>query len=467
MYSAPRAKRLVSAMEARVRQRIGRLHARGVTLLACGLTMGIAAAVSFAAPTVTPAGCVDDLDSGWDLCARTARGLGTPTAAAVSPDGKSVYVTGSGDDAIVRFTRNTTTGVLTSAGCVDDNDTGSDTCAQTTNGLDAAVSVAVSPDGKSVYAAAFEDDAIVRFNRDTTTGALTPAGCVDDNDSGADACAQKVDGLDGAGSVAVSPNGKSVYVSSFFDEAVVRFNRNTTSGALTPAGCVDDNDSGPETCAQSTNGLAGAYSVNAGQNGSVYAVSFSDSAIVRFNRNPTSGVLTPAGCVDDSDYGYDACAQNTRGLFGAASSAVSADGKSLYAASIADSAIVRFNRNTTSGALTPAGCMDDNDSGPDVCAQTTNGLWGADSVAVSQDGQSVYAAGFNDDAIVAMNRNVTTGAIAAAGCIDDDDTGADACARSTHGLYQANAVVLSANGKSLYAVSNGDSAVVRLNRVTN
>ena len=56
-------------------------------------------------------------------------------------------------------------------------------------------------------------------------GELTPAGCIDDNDTGADGCAGSADGLDGARSVAVSPDGKSVYAASNNDDAIARFDR--------------------------------------------------------------------------------------------------------------------------------------------------------------------------------------------------------------------------------------------------
>jgi hypothetical protein len=69
------------------------------------------------------------------------------------------------------------------------------------------------------------DDAVVRFDRDLTTGALTPQGCIQDNDTGADACAQSADGLDDSRSVAVSLDGRSVYSASSGDDAVVRFDR--------------------------------------------------------------------------------------------------------------------------------------------------------------------------------------------------------------------------------------------------
>ena len=119
-------------------------------------------------------------------------------------------------NAVARLNRNTTTGAITqpagSAGCISED--GAGPCADG-HGLDGPTSVAVSPDGKSVYVASSSASAVARLNRNTTTGAITQpagtAGCV--SETGAGPCA---DGhaLDGPYSVAVSPDGKSVYVAS-------------------------------------------------------------------------------------------------------------------------------------------------------------------------------------------------------------------------------------------------------------
>jgi hypothetical protein len=110
------------------------------------------------------------------------------------------------------------------AGCVSEEGTGP--CADG-HALDDPLSVAVSPDGKSVYVASFRlGGAVARLNRDPATGWIAqPAGtggCI--SDTGAGICANG-HGLDNPYSVAVSPDGKSVYSTSGGSKAVVRFNR--------------------------------------------------------------------------------------------------------------------------------------------------------------------------------------------------------------------------------------------------
>ena len=147
---------------------------------------------------------------------------------------------------------------------MDDNDAGQgpDTCGQSTDGLDRAQAVAVSPDNASVYAGSRDDDAVVRFDR-AAGGALTPQGCIDDNDTGPDDCAQGADGLDDVFGLAVSADGLFLYAAARGDDAIAVFDRSPNPGALTPRGCVDDNDppQGGDECAQSTDGLNGARSV--------------------------------------------------------------------------------------------------------------------------------------------------------------------------------------------------------------
>ncbi len=172
------------------------------------------------------------------------------------------------------------------AGCV--SETGAGPCADG-HGLMLPAGVAVSPDGKSVYAASYDSDAVARLNRNTTAGAIgQPAGtpgCISETGSGG-SCA---DGhaLINPHAVAVSPDGKSVYVASYGD-AVARLNRNPTTGAITQpagtAGCVSEDGTGP--CADG-HALKGPQGVAVSADGkSVYVASFVSNAVARFNRTP-------------------------------------------------------------------------------------------------------------------------------------------------------------------------------------
>src|SRR6266540_3837723 len=282
-----------------------------------------------------------------------------------------------------------------------------------------------------------------------STGALTPQGCIADVGDLA-GCGTTQQGLAAAFGVATSPDGKSVYVASEIDDAVVRFDRNTTTGALTPPGCIADVGDAAG-CGTTQQGLGEAVGVAVTPDGkSVYVASQADDAIVRFDRNITTGALTPQGCI--ADVGDAAgCGTTQQGLDGAGGVAVSADGKSVYVASNLDSAVVRFDRNTTSGADTAG------------CGTTQQGLDGATGVAVSPDGKSAYVASQNDFAIVRFDRNTTTGALSGQGCIADVGDAAG-CGATQQGLDSAKGVAVSADAKSAYVASSGDSAIVRFNR---
>ena len=85
----------------------------------------------------------------------------------------------------------------------------------------------VSPDGEHVYVASFTSDAVAAFARNKTTGALTQlpglAACVSEDGSAGD-CGNGA-GLNGARGVAVSKDGRHVYVVSELGDAIVALER--------------------------------------------------------------------------------------------------------------------------------------------------------------------------------------------------------------------------------------------------
>jgi 6-phosphogluconolactonase (cycloisomerase 2 family) len=424
--------------------------------------------------------CIDDNDfntdpqQGEDSCSKETNGLSGARAVVVSPDGKSVYVSSEDDDAIAIFKRNASSGKLKPKGCVDDNDPaqGEDNCAESTDGLGGTGAMVISENGKSLYAVGEADDAVVRFNRNQSTGALNPAGCVDDNDvgvdptQGEDVCAQTTNGLAGVSALAISPNDKQLYAVSEGDDAVVRFNR-ASDGSITPQTCIDDNDAGQgeDTCAQSSDGMEGATGVAISPNGeSLYVSSEHDAALVRFARNKENGTIGPQDCIDD-DTGPDTCADQAKGLVSPESLVLSPKGDSLYLVAEGSHAVLRFDRNKSSGSLKPKGCIEDKQEGTDGCPDKAHGLSEAGGLAISPNGKALYVSAGGDDAVTAIKRK-NSGSIKVQGCVDDNDNGSGEgkCDSKTDGLGEPEGVAVSPDGKHIYVAAEGDDAVVLLKR---
>ncbi|BAP56423.1 hypothetical protein THII_2126 [Thioploca ingrica] len=357
-------------------------------------------------------------------------GLAGAELVTISADGKSVYVAGTGDNAVAVFSRNLSSGQLTFQQVLKDGDSG------IVDGLAGTQSVTVSADGKSVYVAGTSDDAVAVLARDPGNGQLTFQQVLKDGQAG-------VDGLDGAVSVTVSADGKSVYVAGYSDNAVAMFSRDPGNGQLTFQQVLKNGDSGMIGV---VDGLSGADSVTvSADDQSVYVASFLDNAVAVLARDPSTGLLIFQQVLKDGQAGVD-------GLASADSVTVSADGKSLYVAGSFDKAVAVFSRDPINGHLTFQQVLKDGDSG------VVDGLSGAESVTVSADGKSVYVASSLDNAVAVLARNPNTGLLDFQQVLKDGDSGV------VDGLSGADSVTVSADGKSVYVAGDGDNAVAVFSR---
>lgn len=365
-----------------------------------------------------------------------------------------------------------------SAGCTADAASPVVGCA-TANGLGGvspffgSQSVALSPDGRNLYAASFTSDAIAIFDRSSSNGVLKQrsgrAGCVALTTSAGCAVAR---GLIRPTSIAVSPDGKSVYAASIIANSVTVFDRNRRTGGLRQkagsAGCVANQ--AIEDCAIGR-ALAGADVVAVSpDNRSVYVGAFESDGVASFTRNRSSGAITQktgtAGCIVETP--LSGCATG-RALNGAEGLTISPDGKSVYVGAAIGNAVAVLRRDASTGNLSQsagaAGCLAF--QAANGCAEG-HGLVGADSMQVSPDDKNLYVASGVGKSIAIFRRNRNTGSISqlrgVAGCF----------AQATYTLGRCNTgvqldgpegIAVSPDGNSVYVGSFFSNAIAVFDRV--
>jgi len=338
-------------------------------------------------------------------------------------------------------------------------------------GLNGSDGVTVSRDGRHVYTASEDSDAVASFRR-RRSGRLRQLprrrGCIDR--SGRQGC---TDGraLGGAYAVALSPDGRHAYIPGQEDNAVAVLARHRRSGALRQlggeAGCLGE----PGSCGPGR-ALRGAFGATVSSDGRfVYTASEFSDAVATFARDRSSGELTQLaaelGCV--SLRGKGGCTPG-RGLDGVTSVVLSPDGRNAYAAGSDGVALAVLRRDRTSGALRPlagrAGCVGSRGAGS---CRSARALAGPIASTVSPDGRHVYVAASGSGAIAAFARNRSTGALrqlrGARGCVAL--AGRSGCARA-RALAVPMAVTVSPDGRRVYAAAfdSGAVAVFARNRST-
>ncbi|MEZ5062251.1 MAG: hypothetical protein R2700_12195 [Solirubrobacterales bacterium] len=387
-------------------------------------------------------------------------GIDGPVDMAVSPNGRSVYVLADGSSSISRFNR-AANGSLTFASCIADSTAGG--CVDDVQSLLLEPNgIAVSPDGKSVYTVAegqfgLDDRVVAHFAADSD-GDLHFADCQSDLGQLGGCTNREPDVLSGVSDVAVSPNGRSVYATTSLG-IVTHFAANAT-GALSYLGCVG-NDSSDGCVDQPGTPLSGATGIAVSEDGSdVYVAARARDGIAHFKADAL-GTLTLADCINDAG---DANCANPPGtpLDGANAVALSPDGKSLYVASANADSVSHLSIGAN-GSPTFADCVADQAS---VGCTPDPGfmLDGAEDVAVSPDGANVYVASALADSLTRLNTGAD-GSLQYGGCLADTASGG--CGDLANSpLNGADGVVVADEGGlgNVYATAGVADAVSRFSR---
>ena len=151
----------------------------------------------------------DRRDEGDLVAIGTVAAGDVPWHAVVSPDGRSVYVTNYGGNSISVYARDTTTGVLTPR-----------PAATIATGLDKPTTLVVSADGANAYVVNEGSSDLVAFTRDAATGALTEL--------------EVHTASDVSMGLAISPDGKFIYLGDCDGTAISIYSRDPSTGRLSP-----------------------------------------------------------------------------------------------------------------------------------------------------------------------------------------------------------------------------------------
>jgi DNA-binding beta-propeller fold protein YncE len=361
-----------------------------------------------------PDGCFHK--RGTNRCAR-GRALTSPEDVVVSPDGRHVYVAVYGSHAVVAFGRNRRTGLLEQLsrrrGCVHHrNPSGGCSVGRAIGG---PISIAVSPDGRNVYVASAASDAVSAFSRNRRTGALQQLsgtrGCISHR-PGDDCLVGRA--LNEPTSIAVSPDGQRVYVAGRRFPSGVAILTRASDGSLTQA-------AGPAGCVTHRGGFdcTPARGISAPEEVAVtpdsrhvLVAGMTSNAVAVLNSGPTGLSQSEGTAGCIARLGAEGCAPG-RALVGPVDLAITADGRSVYVAASITDGIAVLQRDRTSGVLSQA-------SGRAACisqdggggrCRRGRGLDEVWGVAVSPDGRNVYGVSSRVNMLSAIARDRSTGTL--------------------------------------------------------
>lgn len=278
---------------------------------------------------------------------------------------------------------------------------------QSVRALQGIGDVVVSPDGKNVYASSTSLDAIVAFNRNTATGALTQkdsiTGCITSDAAVASpphSCnlIPTASALDGVTAIAISPDGENLY-------AV------TNTGIVTALNRTSDGTLSFNEISLCCNGSGAALSVTVSPDGaSVYAVGPWFNGMVEWLTRVTAPGPTHGDLAHSSFYQGPSAAQQNLGN-SPSDVEVTPDGKELLIATGAGTNAVLGWDRATSGALTPSATPSRCVSSSDLAGtcQARPGLLVPQSLALADNGATILVG--SQQSLTTIRRDASSGTL--------------------------------------------------------
>ncbi len=287
-------------------------------------------------------------------------------------------------------------------------------------------------------------------------GGLTETQCISETAGGG--CTAG-DGVADARHVAVSPDGKNVYVASAMgggndQGALSAFSRAPNTGTLTELNCVGE--TAGNGCATAGDGLSQASGVAVSPDGQTIYVTSSDfggGAVAAFARNQTTGAIgAELDCVSENMTGT--CLDG-HGLSNAQD--VAATNQAVYVASAdpTTGGLTSFARGAGGALGAETACF--NQLGMDGCA-ADGVLRNVASVVVTPDGRVAYATGEGGitTTFVVSYRIDSNGALSTRiGCVVDQPAASAGCRAGNQGFSDATDLALAPDHRVYVAGIDG------------
>lgn len=458
----------------------------------------LALAIALALPATAPALSLRQ-PAGKDACLQqeatnacpAARGIFGASGAAVSPDGKNVYVASAPDSfgALSSFSRDPATGVLTQLpgkqGCISSsgrsghNLTDPKVCAKG-KGLSFLNDVAISGDGRTLYAlSAFSG--VDTFRRDPATGAVTPLQCFTTSPS-RNGCRQAA--LQSPVKLVLAPDDKTLIVGG---ESLSTFSIGSGGRIVGKGTCVTVLRRKPEGLCKPAPRNAHLFPIAklalAANGKRLYATSANGDQLQAYR--VSADKITPGACAGRSgDASRCRAARQAENL---ADVAVAPDGNGVYTASarfvttdeedgsgyFAGSDLGAFRAPALSQLKGRRGCVlfAAQRGSAKTCAKAPSergkGFFGAAAIAVTPNGRHVLGGFDSPGAVALLSRDRRTQALApvaaTGGCLSERK-GRLAVASCGEGLGigQVTDIAMSPDGRNAYVLNSDGLAVVQL-----